>query len=52
MSALGRPQDIFSDTAVQLEPIFAQWVQNTHALAPGVTAPGTATSTKLNLGRW
>ncbi|KAL1205135.1 Photosystem I chlorophyll a apoprotein A1 [Cardamine amara subsp. amara] len=40
MSALGRPQDMFSDTAIQLQPVFAQWIQNTHALAPGVTAPG------------
>ncbi|KAK8949380.1 Photosystem I P700 chlorophyll a apoprotein A1 [Platanthera zijinensis] len=47
MSALGRPQDMFSDTAIQLQPIFAQWVQNTHALAPSVTAPSTTTSTSL-----
>ncbi|CAN1200111.1 Photosystem I P700 chlorophyll a apoprotein A1 [Linum perenne] len=39
MSALGRPQDMFSDTAIQLQPVFAQWIQNTHALAPSVTAP-------------
>jgi photosystem I P700 chlorophyll a apoprotein A1 len=39
MRALGRPQDMFSDTAIQLQPIFAQWVQNIHALAPGATAP-------------
>ncbi|CAN4128482.1 unnamed protein product [Withania somnifera] len=32
MSALGRPQDMFSDTAIQLQPVFAQWIQNTHAL--------------------
>ena len=31
--ALGCPQDMFSDTAIQLQPIFAQWIQNTHALA-------------------
>jgi hypothetical protein len=31
---------MFSDTAIQLQPVFAQWIQNTHALAPGVTAPG------------
>ncbi|KAJ0753796.1 putative photosystem I [Helianthus annuus] len=42
MSALGRPQDMFSDTAIQLQPVFAQWIQNTHALAPGATAPGVA----------
>ncbi|WVZ26711.1 hypothetical protein V8G54_000234 (mitochondrion) [Vigna mungo] len=50
MSALGRPQDMFSDTAIQLQPIFAQWIQNTHALAPGTTAPGAATSTSLTWG--
>ena len=31
--ALRRPQDMFSDTAIQLQPVFAQWIQNTHALA-------------------
>jgi photosystem I P700 chlorophyll a apoprotein A1 len=28
LSALGRPADMFSDTAIQLQPIFAQWIQN------------------------
>ncbi|VAH75280.1 unnamed protein product [Triticum turgidum subsp. durum] len=50
MSALGRPQDMFSDTAIQLQPIFAQWVQNIHATTPGVTAPGATTSTSLTWG--
>ncbi|KAL5643160.1 hypothetical protein ACJX0J_004556 [Zea mays] len=50
MSALGRPQDMFSDTAIQLQPIFAQWIQNIHAGAPGVTAPGATTSTSLTWG--
>ncbi|KAK6912842.1 Photosystem I PsaA/PsaB, partial [Dillenia turbinata] len=48
MSALGHPQGMFSDTAIQLQPVFAQWIQNTHALAPEVTAPG-ATCTKLQI---
>jgi len=39
MRALGRPQDMFSDSAIQLQPVFAQWVQNLHTLAPGGTAP-------------
>ncbi|MEH1920948.1 photosystem I core protein PsaA [Nostoc sp.] len=39
MRALGRPQDLFSDTGIQLQPVFAQWIQNIHALAPGTTAP-------------
>ncbi|KAF3647878.1 Photosystem I chlorophyll a apoprotein A1 [Capsicum annuum] len=50
MSALGRPQDMFSDTAIQLQPILAQWIQNTHALAPGATAPGATASTSLTWG--
>jgi len=49
MSALGRPENMFSDTAIQLQLIFGQWVQNTHALAPGITTPG-ATSTSLIWG--
>ncbi len=28
MRALGRPKDMFSDTAIQLQPVLAQWVQN------------------------
>ncbi|MEH2183511.1 photosystem I core protein PsaA [Nostoc sp.] len=39
MRALGRPQDLFSDTGIQLQPVFAQWIQNIHTLAPGTTAP-------------
>ncbi|GMN38871.1 hypothetical protein TIFTF001_008100 [Ficus carica] len=41
---------MFSDTAIQLQPVFAQWIQNTHALAPGATAPGATTSTSLTWG--
>ncbi len=39
MQALGRPQDMFSDTAIKLQPVFAQFVQNIQTLAPGSTAP-------------
>ncbi len=39
MQALGRPQDMFSDTAINLQPIFAQWIQGIHAAAAGNTAP-------------
>jgi photosystem I P700 chlorophyll a apoprotein A1 len=39
ISALGRPQDIFRDTAIQIQPIFAQFVQRIHLLAPQITAP-------------
>jgi len=50
MSALGRPQDMFSDTAIQLQPIFAQWIQNTHFLAPQLTAPNALVGTSLSWG--
>jgi photosystem I P700 chlorophyll a apoprotein A1 len=39
MRALGRPQDMFSDKAISIQPIFAQWIQNAHAAAAGSTAP-------------
>jgi photosystem I P700 chlorophyll a apoprotein A1 len=45
MQALGRPQDMFSDTAIQLQPIFAQWVQTLHSHAPELTVPNTFAST-------
>ncbi|KAJ4967442.1 hypothetical protein NE237_019291 [Protea cynaroides] len=41
---------IGSNTAIQLQPVFAQWIKNTHALAPGATAPGATTSTSLTWG--
>ncbi|MDJ0553214.1 MAG: photosystem I core protein PsaA [Microcoleaceae cyanobacterium MO_207.B10] len=44
MRAFGRPQDMFSDTGIQLQPIFAQWVQNIHMMAPGNTAPNAISS--------
>jgi len=50
ISALGRPQDIFSDTAIQLQPVFAQWVQKIHAFAPQSTAPIEAAATSVTWG--
>jgi photosystem I P700 chlorophyll a apoprotein A1 len=50
ISALGRPQDIFSDTAIQLQPIFAQWIQKTHILAPQVTSPAETIATSVTWG--
>jgi photosystem I P700 chlorophyll a apoprotein A1 len=50
MSALGRPQDMFSDTAIQLQPVFAQFVQKTHYLAPNLTAPNALSSTSPTWG--
>jgi photosystem I P700 chlorophyll a apoprotein A1 len=35
MRAFGRPQDMFSDTGIQLQPIFAQWVQQIQTMAVG-----------------
>jgi photosystem I P700 chlorophyll a apoprotein A1 len=39
MSALGRPRDIFSDRGIQVQPIFAQFIQRLHSVAPQMTAP-------------
>jgi len=50
MRALGRPQDMFSDKAIQLQPIFAQWIQNTHTVAPGSTAPNALTTVSYAFG--
>mgnify|MGYP003321851308 CR=1 FL=1 len=50
MRALGRPQDMFSDKAIQLQPIFAQWIQNIHLLAPGTTAPNALATTSYAFG--
>jgi photosystem I P700 chlorophyll a apoprotein A1 len=50
MSALGRPQDVFSDKAIQLQPIFAKWIQSLHTLAPGTTAPNALTTPSYVFG--
>jgi photosystem I P700 chlorophyll a apoprotein A1 len=50
MSALGRPQDIFSDTAIQLQPVFAQWIQKTHIMAPQITSPAESMATSVTWG--
>ena len=50
MSALGRPQDMFSDTAIQIQPIFAQWIQNTHYYAPNLTAYNASFATSPSWG--
>jgi photosystem I P700 chlorophyll a apoprotein A1 len=50
ISALGRPQDIFSDTAIQLQPVFAQWLQKTHMIAPQRTAPRESFATSVTWG--
>jgi len=50
ISALGRSQEMFSDTAIQLQPIFSQWLQKTHALAPQTTVPTAARATSITWG--
>jgi photosystem I P700 chlorophyll a apoprotein A1 len=50
MRALGRPQDMFSDKAIQLQPIFAKWVQSLHTLAPGNTAPNALATSSYAFG--
>nr|ARW69356.1 photosystem I P700 apoprotein A1 [Polysiphonia sp.] len=50
MRALGRSQDMFSDTAIQLQPIFAQWIQNIHTLAPSNTSPNSLTTASYIFG--
>ena len=50
MRALGRAPDMFSDTAIPLQPIFAQWIQNLHLLAPTSTAPNSLTTASYVFG--
>jgi photosystem I P700 chlorophyll a apoprotein A1 len=50
ISALGRPQDIFSDTGIQLQPIYAQWLQKTHYYAPQRTARAESRATSVTWG--
>nr|ARW65005.1 photosystem I P700 apoprotein A1 [Polysiphonia sertularioides] len=50
MRALGRSQDMFSDTAIQLQPVFAQWIQNVHTLAPSNTSPNLLATTSYVFG--
>jgi photosystem I P700 chlorophyll a apoprotein A1 len=50
MSALGRPQDMFSDTGIQLQPFFAQWLQQLHSTAPASTAPAANLGTSQAWG--
>ena len=50
MRALGRTQDMFSDTAIQLKPVFAQWVQSIHTLATGNTTPNALATASYAFG--
>ena len=50
MQALGRPQDMFSDKAISLQPIFAQWIQSVHTAAPGTTSPNALATASYIFG--
>jgi photosystem I P700 chlorophyll a apoprotein A1 len=50
ISALGRPKDIFRDAAIQIQPIFAQFIQRIHAVAPQITAPSETAANSLVWG--
>jgi len=50
MQALGRNQDLFSDTAISLQPIFAQWIQNIHSTATVNTAPNILSTSSYIFG--
>jgi photosystem I P700 chlorophyll a apoprotein A1 len=50
MRAWGRTQDMFSDTGIQLQPVFAQWIQHLHTLAPGNTAPNALATASYAFG--
>jgi len=50
MQALGRPQDMFSDKAISLQPIFSQWIQNLHNAAPTTTSPNALATTSYIFG--
>jgi len=50
MRALGRTQDLFSDSAIALQPIFAQWVQNLHTSATVNTAPNALATSSYIFG--
>jgi photosystem I P700 chlorophyll a apoprotein A1 len=50
MQALGRPQDMFSDKAISLQPIFAQWIQGIHTAAPSTTSPNALATASYIFG--
>merc|ERR1712187_325862 len=50
ISALGRPQDIFSDTSIQVQPFFSQFIQKIHSFAPQVTSPNALVTSSYAFG--
>ena len=57
MNALGRTSDMFSDSALAMQPVFAQWVQHVHVGVFGSVLPSPVwshtvfTSAESNVGR-
>tara|TARA_B100000214_G_scaffold374615_1_gene357950 strand:- start:1311 stop:2957 length:1647 start_codon:yes stop_codon:yes gene_type:complete len=47
MRALGRPDDLFSDTAIQLQPVFAQSIQRLHSALYNVSDVFGGTTTMV-----
>jgi len=50
MRALGRSQDMFSDRAIVLKPIFADFIQHIQTVAPSITAPNALTTASYAFG--
>ena len=50
MRALGRSKDMFSDSAIKLEPVFAQWIQNIQTITNQSTAPNALATTSYAFG--
>jgi photosystem I P700 chlorophyll a apoprotein A1 len=50
MRALGRTNDLFSDTAISLQPIFAQWIQDVHTNTILTTAPNILSTSSYIFG--
>jgi len=50
MRALGRSKDMFSDSAIKLEPVFAKWIQSFHTIANQGTAPNALATTSYAFG--
>jgi photosystem I P700 chlorophyll a apoprotein A1 len=50
MRALGRSKDMFSDSAIKLEPVFAKWIQSLHTIANQGTSPNSLATTSYAFG--
>ena len=50
MRALGRNRDMFSDNAIALKPIFADFIQHIQSVLPSITAPNALTTASYAFG--